>query len=228
MTTVSVPGREDQVGNPHRALARRRDARSTGVPHLDGGEAVARRRAARRVRAARGRPRRRSPGRASGSSTGASSRTPPRSPRSRCANRTARTASASAGSVAHATARVRATPRSGPRRAPRAITRGRSTTALISAEHEDRDGDRECAGRGIPQPARRDRPEQHDVRERRGQPHLGEVEQHRAGAVGAVEQHPVDDPDDHEPGGEHRRGAQGFGSNGHGARKSARPARRSA
>ena len=93
-------------------------------------------------------------------------------------------------------------------------------------EREDAQGDGEGAGCGIPQTVHRDRTEQHDVRERRRQPHRRKVQQNDAVAVGAVEEDAVRDPGHHEPCGEDRRGTQGTGSEGH-VRMSARPVRRS-
>ena len=95
------------------------------------------------------------------------------------------------------------------------------------AEGEDRQRDREGAGRGIPQSSRRDLAEHDDVRERRREPHFGQRQEDGARAVGAVEEDAIDDPDHDEPGGECRRGAQRSGSQRHDVTRSGRRVRRS-
>ena len=221
------PRREDQVGNPDRAFCAGAAVAQHRIPHLHGCQAVA-------LDGSPGEPaqlERRRDRRRSGES--------PAQHRSEQSHPTPLASQSLR--EAHGAHRVGECGQGGPRhrqsaRDPvqRASTRAAREHArqihqgVDQAEGEDRDGDRERAGGGIPQSAGRDRSEKHDVRERRGQRHLGEVEHDRAGAVRAVEQHPVDDPDDNEPGGESRRGAQGSGSKRHRARRSERRVRRSA
>ena len=209
------PRRENQVGNPDRALRAGAAVAQHGVPHLHGCQAVA-------LDGSPGEPaqleRRRDRGRSGESPAQHRSEQPHPTPLASQSLREAHSAHR-VGECGQGRPRHRQSARDSVQRAPTRAAREHARQihqGVDQAESEDRDGDRERAGGGIPQSARRDRPEQHDVRERRGQRHLGEVEHDRAGAVRAVEQHPVDDPDDHEPGGESRRGAQRSGSKRHG------------
>ena len=85
-------------------------------------------------------------------------------------------------------------------------------------EDDDRQRDRQCADHGRRQPVGRDRAEHPNVGERRSESPHRQRQQHRAGAVHAVEEHPVHDPDRHEADRQSEGGAQGTGAEAHAPR----------